>query len=413
MRYLAGLLLMTLSACAPQGDSVIGRVPAPGGALVDRGALFAQVQRSGIGFEVLRDATTPGLFEVRGSYDPKKGHDGGEVDRQIRLRGFEAARREGYDLVTYQAPTTATLERVVGWGSRSTVVAQYPGISRKIQGYKSGASHPAEARPIAAEIAAVSAQTADGPLQRKPLGFQVLKNPTTRGLYDVRGSYDPNGSEDRNQVDVEIRLRGAQAVQRDGYDLVTYGAQTTTKLQEILFFSSGRTEGYGYPGIARSVQGYKSDSPHPAEARPVAAEIASLTALRGRHPVDAPPVPVPEAAPVPAPAVAARIPATVGPSARTSGSMPAAGLWECGIKNRRGYYKLQLEVSDQSIKVTNHDSGLATITSRDPLTFTTVNPRGSRLMNIVWDVNNTMVVSGPSPTDPSTTFHDEGACTKV
>ncbi len=101
--------------------------------------------------------------------------------------------------------------------------------------------------------------------------------------------------------------------------------------------------------------------------------------------------------------------------ARAPGAMPAAGIWECGLRgSNKNTYKIQFVVDgDRSISVTNYANAPAMIVQKDPLTMTANNPRGDRPMTIVWNIDNTMEISGPYSKDPNTTFHDVGSCTKV
>jgi hypothetical protein len=125
----------------------------------------------------------------------------------------------------------------------------------------------------------------------------------------------------------------------------------------------------------------------------------------------------PSAGPTPA-ARPAETPVSATPIAaappRRSGTLPAAGIWECGLKSANRYYKLQFVVAaDHSMVVTTYDNAPVTVVSKDPLTVTALNPRGTRVMNIVWNADNTMVVTGPNTSNPDSTFRNEGACTKV
>jgi len=101
--------------------------------------------------------------------------------------------------------------------------------------------------------------------------------------------------------------------------------------------------------------------------------------------------------------------------ARAAGTLPERGVWDCGLRGSNKHtYKLQFVVDgDRSIVVTNYDNALATVVQKDPLTMTATNPRGDRPMNIVWNIDNTIEISGPYSKDPSTTFRDVGSCTKV
>jgi hypothetical protein len=101
--------------------------------------------------------------------------------------------------------------------------------------------------------------------------------------------------------------------------------------------------------------------------------------------------------------------------ARAPGALPATGLWECGLRGgNNNTYKLQFVVTaEHSIAVTNYANATVTILQQEPLTMTANNPRGNRPMNIVWNTDNTMEITGPSSKKPDSTFHDSGACTKV
>jgi len=101
---------------------------------------------------------------------------------------------------------------------------------------------------------------------------------------------------------------------------------------------------------------------------------------------------------------------TTAAPARPPGTLPAAGIWDCGFNT----FKLQIVVAaDHSMIVTSYANASATTTSKDPLTFTAINPRGSRLTTFAWNPNNTMTLTGPKLSDPGSTFHNEGACTKT
>ena len=102
-------------------------------------------------------------------------------------------------------------------------------------------------------------------------------------------------------------------------------------------------------------------------------------------------------------------PVTPAP-ARAPGTLPTAGIWDCGFKT----FKLQIVVAaDHSMIVTSYANAAATVMTKDPLTFTAVNPRGSRLTTFTWNSNNTMTLTGPRLSDPASTFHNEGACAKT
>ena len=110
---------------------------------------------------------------------------------------------------------------------------------------------------------------------------------------------------------------------------------------------------------------------------------------------------------------AAVLPAASGPTA-----VPLeAGRWMCGINNAGNssnpYFTLRLNVAaDRTITVVNYANASAAIIKSDPLTFTAINPRGSRLTTFTWKPDNSMVVTGPGLNNPASRFHNEGSCTK-
>jgi hypothetical protein len=67
--------------------------------------------------------------------------------------------------------------------------------------------------------------------------------------------------------------------------------------------------------------------------------------------------------------------------------------------------------ANNSIIVTSYANAPATIVRKDPLTMTAMNPHGDRPMNIAWNRDNTMDVTGPNTSGG--TFHSTGACTWV
>jgi hypothetical protein len=102
----------------------------------------------------------------------------------------------------------------------------------------------------------------------------------------------------------------------------------------------------------------------------------------------------------------------------TNNGQVAAGQWTCEINNAGNssnpYSTLQfLVAADRTITVVSYANAQATIVKSDPLTFTALNPRGSRLNTFTWKPDNSMIVSGPRLNNPNAYFHNEGACTKA
>ena len=93
------------------------------------------------------------------------------------------------------------------------------------------------------------------------------------------------------------------------------------------------------------------------------------------------------------------------------------GRWVCGIQNFRGgsdrRYTINFVVAaDRTITLASYGNAPATIVKSSPLTFTAVNPRGSRLTTFTLKPDNSMVISGPKLNDPAASFYNEGTCTK-
>lgn len=111
--------------------------------------------------------------------------------------------------------------------------------------------------------------------------------------------------------------------------------------------------------------------------------------------------------------VAAAMPATSGPPS----APPSTGVWSCGINNPANssnpYYTLRFVIgSDHAITVVNYANAPVTIVKSDPLTFTAINPRGSRLTTFAWQPDNSMTITGPGLNNPNSRFHNAGTCTK-
>jgi hypothetical protein len=125
-------------------------------------------------------------------------------------------------------------------------------------------------------------------------------------------------------------------------------------------------------------------------------------------------------APAPAPASppASRPPRTPRPTTTATAAPLEAGNWTCGIKNpnnaSKPFYTLQFVVAaDHAITVVSYANASATVVSNNPLTFTAVNPNGSRLTTFSWRPDNSLVVTGPGVSNPNAHFFNEGTCTRT
>ncbi|MBS0219846.1 MAG: hypothetical protein JSR91_03805 [Proteobacteria bacterium] len=106
------------------------------------------------------------------------------------------------------------------------------------------------------------------------------------------------------------------------------------------------------------------------------------------------------------------------PSTSSQPMLVEAGAWTCRIKNigntARPHYTLQFVVgSDRTIRIVNYANARAVILKNTPLTFTAINPRGSRLTTFTWMPDNSMTITGPSINDPTLPFYNEGICEKA
>jgi hypothetical protein len=142
-------------------------------------------------------------------------------------------------------------------------------------------------------------------------------------------------------------------------------------------------------------------------------------------PAAATPTPITPAATTPrpmAPAPAIATPSATPPTSAITSGTPSTpfgpGNWVCLIDNvgsrENPRFSLQINVgTDKSIVIVGYNNARATIVQNDPLTFTAINPRGSRLTQFVWKANNALIITGPWLNDPGRSFYNEGACTKT
>jgi hypothetical protein len=94
------------------------------------------------------------------------------------------------------------------------------------------------------------------------------------------------------------------------------------------------------------------------------------------------------------------------------------GSWVCGINNygntTNPNYTIEFSIAeDHSITVASYGNAPATITSNAPLTFTALNPRGSRVITFTLRADNSMIVTGPNTNNPDTHFYNAGNCVKT
>lgn len=112
----------------------------------------------------------------------------------------------------------------------------------------------------------------------------------------------------------------------------------------------------------------------------------------------------------------ARMASTSQPTASPRRELEA-GVWVCGINNPSSktnpYFTIEFAIAaDQTITVATYANAAATIVTTDPLTFTAVNPRGERLTTFTLKADNSMLITGPSVSDPNARFRNAGTCAK-
>lgn len=75
---------------------------------------------------------------------------------------------------------------------------------------------------------------------------------------------------------------------------------------------------------------------------------------------------------------------------------------------------LQLAVAENhTITIESYGNAQTTFVKNDPLTFTAINPRGSRLTTFTWMPDNSMTITGPGMNNPNSSFYEEGTCSKM
>jgi hypothetical protein len=113
------------------------------------------------------------------------------------------------------------------------------------------------------------------------VAFDTVKDGKVAGKYQSRSTFDPKKTPDAGDVSLQTLANGVQAVQKDGYDLVTYSSPSGGKLTY-----SNKTSNVvyvQYPAIIYVVQGYKSADPHPPNARPTDVVLANIAAVREKR----------------------------------------------------------------------------------------------------------------------------------
>jgi hypothetical protein len=138
-------------------------------------------------------------------------------------------------------------------------------------------------------------------------------------------------------------------------------------------------------------------------------------------PVAARPVPSPAVAPLPSssPTLSEPQVAYIPPATSSATFAPLdPGTWKCGINNigntSNPFFTIEFTVAnDRTISVASYAHAPATIVRENPLTFTAVNPRGSRLTTFILSSDSSMTITGPALNNPNSRFYNEGRCTRI
>lgn len=118
-----------------------------------------------VGFDVTNDPDVRGQYIASGSYLDGQGVKPAEVKWHALLKGLEAARKDGYELVVWSGPATGTQR--IGYRSTSGTAhlqTSFRGFIYVVRGYRSNAGPPPEARPVGALIDQVNGMLASGKL---------------------------------------------------------------------------------------------------------------------------------------------------------------------------------------------------------------------------------------------------------
>lgn len=152
MRWLIVVMLALTSGCTPTA--------AP------PSTMYAKEQ---VGFDVTRDPDVRGQYVASGSYVDGQGVNPAEVKWHTLLKGLEAARKDGYDLVVWSGPATpAGTQRIdyrsLSGPSTSHLQMRFRGFVYVVRGYRSNAGPPSEAHPVGTLIDQVNGMLASNKL---------------------------------------------------------------------------------------------------------------------------------------------------------------------------------------------------------------------------------------------------------
>jgi len=152
MRWLIVMMLVLAAACTPTETPP-----------------STMYEKERVGFDVTRDPAVSGQYITSGSYVDGQGVIPGEVRWNTLLKGLEAARKDGYELVVWSGPATMGGTQRIDYRSMSSpstshLQTQFRGFVYVVRGYKSNGGAPSEARPVGGLIDQVRAILASGKL---------------------------------------------------------------------------------------------------------------------------------------------------------------------------------------------------------------------------------------------------------
>jgi hypothetical protein len=108
--------------------------------------LSLEIAASGYGIETYKDQNISGRYRATCAYDSTATVNVQELRWRTLLDGVKAAKRDGYDLVTWGGPTNIKLTVSKRYGSGPPITQkEHPGFIYSVQGYKTTDTHPANA----------------------------------------------------------------------------------------------------------------------------------------------------------------------------------------------------------------------------------------------------------------------------
>jgi hypothetical protein len=112
------------------------------------------------------------------------------------------------------------------------------------------------------------------------VGYDVVKDPTTPGVYRSQSALDGKHEEVREQISIQTLINGLEAAQSDGYDYVSWDGPQAAALVRTTKYYGTTVGGSADRGYLYLVRGWKSAA---GNIRPGARPInEALTEARAR-----------------------------------------------------------------------------------------------------------------------------------